>query len=211
MKKYESVVKRVNELEYKNGIVYAKVSGSLYKTLSVLYAILLFWSLIMNVFYVWGIKLHLGDTEMLSDTARKLETVLVLSGVMLVAFIIQKFGEYIFSFVGTAFSSIALIMLYAGELESSLGLWGYKKIFYWRHFLPLVFVVIFVLWMSVIAIRAKIKFNSLYKKVLFGIYEEYKKHIADDDFKDSEWVEFITNYDVEEYKKLLIEKDKEQE
>lgn len=211
MKKYESVIKRVNDLEYKNGIRYAKVTGSLYKTLSWLYAILLVWSLLMNVFYVWGIKLHLGDTEMLSEIAHRLQTVLVLSGVMLAAFIMQKFGEYIISFVATAFSSVSLILLYAGELESSLGLWGYNKAFYWRHLLPLAFVTVFTLWMSVIAIRAKVIFNKEYKKVLFGIYEEYKTHIAADDFKDTEWVEFITNYDVDEYKNLLKEKDKAKE
>lgn len=59
MKKFDGVLKRVRMLEEKNGISYAKPEGKLYKTLKVLYILVLLtqWQSIYFSFWECGLRL----------------------------------------------------------------------------------------------------------------------------------------------------------
>ena len=55
MKKVEykyNVLKRVRQVEEKNGIIYAKTDGRLYKTLKVLYTVVFAYTLAVNLLFV---------------------------------------------------------------------------------------------------------------------------------------------------------------
>ena len=52
MKMYEGVLKRVKQLEEKNGIKYSKTDGKLFTSFKVINVLAFIWTVIMNFLYI---------------------------------------------------------------------------------------------------------------------------------------------------------------
>ena len=79
-------------------------------------------------------------------------------------------------------------------MEDSLGLFGYKYSFYWRHSVPLALIAVFAIWLSVLALRANIKTKKQYRKITENLYNQYHISEENEQLSEEEWQEFIENY-----------------
>lgn len=73
------------------------------------------------------------------------------------------------------------------------------SLIFWRHFAPLFVLVILMAVTTVIAVRARIKTEKQYKKVLDNLYALYS--LNSDDISDEQWEAFLEEYDPTDYKK----------
>ena len=198
MKMQYNILQRVRQVEEKAGISYAKADGRLYNTLKVLYIILFAYTMAMNVFYLLGNFLVYFGNKNFASVKNSLITVMVASLALIAALVFARFKDKVWAnvtcMVLNLLSSLFLVLTFARLLIDDLGFLGYKFSFYWRHSVPLLLIVIFSIWFCVIAIRATIKTQKQYKKVVENLYENYNLSSENEQLSEEEWEEFLANY-----------------
>lgn len=195
MKLNYGILKRVRQLEEKRGITYAKTDGKLFTALSVIYLLAAIFALVMNLFYILGMLLINVGTENMKNVSGAIITVAVCSLVLIASLILKKVKLYIPSLIGNVVSAALLLPLFASLMEDINGFLQLKTAYYWRHFAPLVIVVLLSIWTTVIALNEKRKLGSLYRKVEENLYNLY--HTSASDVTEEQWQEFIENYNGE--------------
>lgn len=205
MKMYESVLTRVRTVEQKNGINYAKTDGILYKTLRVIYSVIFFYTVIINLLFIAGMFLVRYGTDNFKSVKNLLISVCVCTGVMLAGYIMSFFKFKLTAGIISVLPEILLIPLFGSAMKDTLGLFGLKYSFYWRHLAPLVLLVILNVILTVIAVRARVKTEKQYKKVTENLYKLYNVTVGNesDGITDEQWEIFLQTYDPTDYKKLF--------
>lgn len=196
MKKYDNILKRVNQIENKLGISYAKTDGKLYKSSRIFNAISVIYLLLVNLitFLSFSIqKQHVGKVFL---STKELTLLYILTGLEFLALVLS-FTK--FSIVSNTMSIAPLPVFtyyFANLCSHPDGLFGYLFDFYIKYLSSYVLILIFSGIMLFIAIRERIKVNGLYKKIALNLYKNYKNDL---DFEtlsvsDEDWEEFIANY-----------------
>lgn len=205
MKMYESVLTRVRTVEQKNGINYAKTDGILYKTLRVIYSVIFFYTVIINLLFIAGMFLVRYGTDNFKSVKNLLISVCVCTGVMLAGYVMSFFKFKLTAGIISVLPEILLIPLFGNAMKDTLGLFGFKYSFYWRHLAPLVLLVILNVILTVIAVRARVKTEKQYKKVTENLYKLYNVTVGNesDGITDEQWEIFLQTYDPTDYKKLF--------
>ncbi len=205
MKMYESVLTRVRTVEQKNGINYAKTDGILYKTLRVIYSVIFFYTVIINLLFIAGMFLVRYGTDNFKSVKNLLISVCVCTGVMLAGYVMSFFKFKLTAGIISVLPEILLIPLFGNAMKDSLGLFGFKYSFYWRHLAPLVLLVILTVILTAIAVRARVKTEKQYKKVTENLYKLYDVTVGNeaDGISDEQWETFLQTYDPTDYKKLF--------
>ena len=202
MKKLDGILKRVEILEYKKGINYAKTDGRLFKTLKTIYNILYIYTFVMNLFFVGSLflKIESGE-EILSQVSNQLITVCVCTVAILASIVLSRFKLHLTAGITSILSLSFLLPVFSNLLDESInGLFGFKWSFYWRHFIPIAIMAFLTVWMTVIAIRARIKTDRMYKRVVENLFNNYKLNQADaDNISEEKWNEFLNNYNPYDY------------
>ena len=205
MKMQESVLRRVRAVEEKNGIKYAKTEGKLYKTLRVIYIILFAYTMAINLFFVAGTALVYGKTDNFINVQNTVVSVCVCTAVIIAGFVLSFFRFKLAAGIISIIPEILLISVFGSAMKDITGFMGYTVSFFWRHFIPLVLLVIIMTATTVIALRARIKTEKQYKKVMDNLYNIYKQ--SGTDITDEQWEEFLKYYDPTDYKKLFKTED----
>lgn len=194
MKKYYSILSRVSFIERKYGINYAKPDGKLFKTLNIFNILVFAYYTGVNLLLIMGMWLRYSDVKIPADAKNFLYTVIICSSVSLLGFILTECKLYTAGTVISFLPLAPLFITYAREMSDSLGFLGYKPSFYYRHAIPIILLAALNIFMFVITLRAQIKQNKLYKKILDGIYTQYHSHDGAA-LTDEEWESIIENYD----------------
>ena len=201
MKKYESVLKRVDFIENKFGIYYAKTDGLLYKSLKFIFSLAFIYTLAINLIIISSQALSISEGDYTAKSQNLLIAVSIFTAVSLVGAILVWCKVNITGTAVSFFSAPFLLFIFGKELVDSVGIGPFKASFYWRHAIPLGIIIIFSFWMLIIAVRSNIKRNKRYKQILQNIYEEYKNENPDN-LSHDEWEEFVEKYDPRAFKEL---------
>ena len=196
MKMQESVLRRVRMVEEKHGITYAKTDGRLYKALRVSYTLLFIYTMGINLLFICGMLITRLGTDNFKGILNSLITVIVCT-VLIIAGYVLSFTRF------KLVSEIMLVVVFGSIMKDSLGVMGFKVSYFWRHFAPLLILVILMAVTTVIAVRARIKTEKQYKKVLDNLYALYS--LNSDDISDEQWEAFLEEYDPTDYKKIYKE------
>ncbi len=198
MKKYDGVLQKVHQIEEKYGIKYATPDGSLYKGVRVAYTLAFVWALVMNLLFILGfLTMYLG-TENFSDALKYIITVSVCSVVLIAGFVLNRFKLYLTSGILSILSAVLLLPVFATQLTDDLGFLGFKFSFYWRHAVPLLLIVLLMTWLTIIALRSKIKLDKEYKRVVENLFNEYNVSNAKN-VSAEQWEEFLSGYNPKDY------------
>lgn len=208
MKKHESIMNRVRFIEEKYGIKYAKTDGRLYRTLKIIYTLVWAYTIGINLLFLAGEMLMYAGTEKFKSVVIPVInisscTVVLIAGFVLLCTRLKLIGG-IASFVPLIFQVLA----FGQMMTDDLGYMGFKAAFYWRHFVPAVVMAALLVWMTVIAVRATMKTDSQYKRIVGNIYQQYHVGIGQDGdtagITDEQWDEFLKNYDPRDYKRQFV-------
>ncbi len=196
MKKYAGILQRVSRLEEKYGIHYAKPEGMLCKYLTFISGAAWIYILFMNLVYILGVCLNLkmGLADF-SYIANSFITICICTGGMIVGAALFLCKQKIIGSAVTIVSLPMMIISYSHLMVDIDGLWGYNYSFYWRHAAPAAILAVILIWLLVVLIRAKIKTDKLYNKVVNDLYAQYRtKDGAQLD--DAQWEEFLKNFNI---------------
>ncbi len=202
MKKYSGILERVRQIEYKYGISYAKPDGSLYKTLKVLYLLIGIYTLFINAVFMLSCYINMQKENMNVKSIRGIFiTVLVLTVLLILGYVLNHFKQYLLGAIASIASIVSCAVVFGKELFDSTGFLGMNNIYYWRHFIPLFLMFVFMICLTVIALRAQIKTNTLYKKVVANLYASYSiENGSENEISEEVWEEFLKNYNPHSYK-----------
>ena len=203
MKMQESVLKRVRMIEEKHGITYAKTDGKLYKALRVSYTLLFIYTMGINLLFICGMLLTRLGTDNFKGILNSLITVIVCTVFIIAGFCLSFTRFKLAAGLLSVLPEIMLIVVFGAIMKDSLGVMGFKVSYFWRHFAPLLILVILMAVTTVIAVRARFKTEKQYKKVLDNLYELYS--LNSDDISDEQWEAFLEEYDPTDYKKIYKE------
>ena len=195
MKKNATIVNKVNKLEEKHGIKYAKDGGALVKTLFALSVITWVYILFMNfiVFCSVAINLNRGlaDFSYISDA---FITTIVCTVTLIIGACLYFCNVKIIGCVVELFSLPFMLLSFTFFTHDIDGFLGFLSVFYWRHAVPIALLALFVIWLLVILIRAELKFRKIYNRVVDNLYRVHSTE-AGKRFSDEEWDEFLSKYD----------------
>ena len=203
MKMQESVLRRVRMVEEKHGITYAKTDGRLYKALRVSYTLLFIYTMGINLLFICGMLLTRLGTDNFKGILNSLITVIVCTVFIIAGFCLSFTRFKLAAGLLSVLPEIMLIVVFGAIMKDSLGVMGFKVSYFWRHFAPLLILVILMAVTTVIAVRARFKTEKQYKKVLDNLYELYS--LNSDDISDEQWEAFLEEYDPTDYKKIYKE------
>lgn len=203
MKMQESVLRRVRMVEEKHGITYAKTDGRLYKALRVSYTLLFIYTMGINLLFICGMLVTKLGTDNFKGILNSLITVIVCTVLIIAGFCLSFTRFKLVAGLLSALPEIMLIVVFGALMKDSLGVMGFKVSYFWRHFAPLLILVILMAVTTVIAVRARIKTEKQYKKVLDNLYALYS--LNSDDISDEQWEAFLEEYDPTDYKKIYKE------
>lgn len=203
MKMQESVLRRVRMVEEKHGITYAKTDGRLYKALRVSYTLLFIYTMGINLLFICGMLLTRLGTDNFKGILNSLITVIVCTVFIITGFCLSFTRFKLAAGLLSVLPEIMLIVVFGAIMKDSLGVMGFKVSYFWRHFAPLLILVILMAVTTVIAVRARFKTEKQYKKVLDNLYELYS--LNSDDISDEQWEAFLEEYDPTDYKKIYKE------
>lgn len=206
MKMQESVLRRVRMVEEKNGIKYAKTDGKLYKTLRVLYTLAFIYTVGINLLFISGMLLVYGGTDKMGGILNSLISVCVCTVLIIAGYVLSFFRFKLAAGIISIISEIVLIPVFGAVMRDSLGVFGFAVSFYWRHLIPLIVLIILMTATTLIAVRARLKTEKLYKKVTDNLYEIYQSRGKE--LTDEDWEEFLRNFDPTDYKRLFKESER---
>ncbi|MGN0451464.1 MAG: hypothetical protein ACI4FN_05070 [Acutalibacteraceae bacterium] len=206
MKMQESVLRRVRMVEEKNGIKYAKTDGKLYKTLRMLYSLVFIYTVGINLLFISGMLLVYGGTDKMAGILNSLISVCACTALIIAGYVLSFFKFKLAAGIMSVIPEIFLIPVFGSVMRDSLGIFGFSTSFYWRHLIPLAVLIILMTATTVIAVRARLKTEKLYKKVTDNLFEIY--HSSGNNITDGEWEEFLKNFDPTDYKRLFKESER---
>ncbi len=219
MKYIKNIVERVEAAEKRAAVIYAKTDGKLYKWLKILYAVFLCLSSLMGFFYCLSRYFKISELDKLNiqidsfadinAVKQSIVTMLVCSVIWLICAAIIKWKQEIVSavlFISSA--TVAMVTLIPASKNTAEFNVGINTAFWWRHFVPMLISLLFIVWMLIIKIRQQYKLKIAYNNMISRIYETYKR----EDINEEEWEEFLKNYDPRaEEEKRRREKKKQKE
>lgn len=203
MKMQESVLRRVRMVEEKHGITYAKTDGRLYKALRVSYTLLFIYTMGINLLFICSMLITRLGTDNFKGILNSLITVIVCTVLIIAGYVLSFTRFKLVSGILSVLPEIMLVVVFGSIMKDSLGVMGFKVSYFWRHFAPLLILVILMAVTTVIAVRARFKTEKQYKKVLDNLYALYS--LNSDDISDEQWEAFLEEYDPTDYKKIYRE------
>lgn len=201
MKMQESVLARVRMVEEKNGIKYAKPGGRLHKVMRVLYTLLFAYTMGINLIFIAGMFMLRYGTDNFKNVTDTLITVCVCTGLIIAGYVLSFFKFKLIAGIISVIPEILLIVTFGAITQDPLGFMGFKNFFFWRHFIPLALMIITMSVAVFIAVRARIKTEKQYKKVMDNLYRIYNENGGD--ITDDQWDNFLKEYDPSDYTKLF--------
>lgn len=216
MKKNPPMVERVKKYQNKRGIQYATAEGTLYKALKVLYIIAFAANVLFNSFYILVRLVSLGsDSTGDSDISGLIQisvfTAALIAGLVLTVIHRTRWVGRFISMAALLASAVALAVITSGSgsaqdinemmignIELHLPLY-----FYLRHGLPALAGLILLVWMTLIDVLARVRYNRLYKRLEAELYAQY---LAQTDAPDDEgWLLFLAGEPEIASERIVIE------
>lgn len=203
MKYYDGVLQRVRKIEDKNAISYAKPGGKLYNVIRVIYIVALVYGMLNATAYLLGMLVRYS--EHLKDFMADIIPVAVSLLILVAGLVCLLKRWHIAGAVLTVIPSAVFIFFFRDKLVDELTINGVHLKYYWRHFAPMLIVIILVVWMLIIALRAELKTKKQYIRVTENLYNLYKVNVTDgEEISEEQWDEFLKRYDPLQYKPQFL-------
>lgn len=137
----------------------------------------------------------------------------ICSILLILGLVLNRTRLYITGGVITVCPAIYSIFYFMHNLTDSGGVVGLSPKFYWRHLIPLTIIIVTIIWLTVIAVRAKFKLQRQYKKVSENLFNMYNVELSKNEFlTDEQWDEFLKSYDPKtDYRKQFAANEKTDE
>lgn len=197
MKYNENVLKRVRQIEEKNGIKYLDSKSSLYKAFKFLFVLSFAFTVFINFFNIVGHFFKISedlDDRFLSVYKSIFINFLVGTLVMIIGAVIYRFRFKIIGCFSVVVPCVYFIF-YTKNLATDQGQEvGISFYYYWQHLIPLAILILSCLLMTCISVRAKFKTDRLYKKTLQDLYEKYKS--SNQNTSEEDWEEYLKNFNI---------------
>lgn len=172
---------KLQKYEAKRGIVYAKTKGKLYNSLLLIGFLAWLYMMFMVMLYVIGSFMLANENKNLWDNTfitaftafivTLISPILFTIGFKLAAFITNIITVPVLASVFIRLTEVGGNSYSSDVSEVDFGLLGLKKLFYWRHGIPMIIVMVTFIWLAVIIIRERTIIKRELAKIANNEYE----------------------------------------
>ena len=198
MEKYENILRRVEQVNYKLGISYEKTNGKLYSRMRIINLLGVIYLFCINSIFSISSILVAKHNGIKVVTYVELGFIIGCTVVEIVSVFLSfkklKITGAVLGLAPLAYFTVIFIRLCIDD--SGLGIFGLKKIFFIRHFPSLLLILVASGIMLFIAVRERYRTSRDYKRIVENIYKEYKSESdkKGTEISESDWKKFIKNY-----------------
>lgn len=198
MKYYKSVLNKVQETNYKKGVVRIDTDSGIYRTSKILYYIAFAWFALFHGLYILSNSTAYFFYE---AAAKNIHTELFVTSIIVLVFMIAalvfiKKNWQIPAFALSLVAGVAQITVLGSNENISLafldkGVLGNK--FFWFHHAPIILLILFSLVVFIIGIKTKIQLKKDYNRAISSMFANYSEtHPA---VSDTEWTAHLEELD----------------
>jgi hypothetical protein len=206
MKRYKSVIKKLEETNYKKGVNRLDTNSDFYKMWKTLHIIGFVWFMFFQLSYIFSNTMALLFFERAGQNVDDGLYITFIAAAILVAaaFVFIKRGWFIPAFLLTATPCMVEMVALSRNEDVSLaflnhGLLSNKYI--WFHYAPAVLLIITGLVICIIGVKTYIHFANDYKIAMASLYAAYTEEHPE--ISDVEWQQHLEAED-----KILAETEK---
>lgn len=186
MKINKSELQKIRDYEKRHGIYYATTTGKLYNGLLLAGFLVWIYMMLMALFYISGNLIIASENNI--PLSNPFITILCAFSVTLVSPVFFAFKQKAVAFLINLTTLPILAMAFVkqtltsgnsisskyGVSEFDYGLFGLRKIFYWRHGIPMFIVLVICIWLLVITARERKIIRNEFEKIN---NDEYRSQI----------------------------------
>ena len=213
MKYYKCVLKKVEETNYKKGIVAFDETSSFYRTSKLLYILSFIWFMIFHTAYLLGNTFTVFYPRSMQNVNNILfPTSWAVLVAMIAALVLIKYKKQILTFALTAVGGIGQIValsllqdLKNQTIEHSIIATKY----FWFHHAPIILMIIFAAAMLYVDISRRRYLRMDYEEALQSMFIKYSEEHPS--ASDTEWAAHLEELDREIMEKELAEKAEKKE
>ena len=213
MEMKKNVLDRVRILEEKKGIRYAKKGGPAYSRLRILYTLIGIYTLIIHLLFLLGLWLQYKDfPDQFSGFTGPIIATVICTAAIIAGYVLPRFQWDLIACLISIIPEGVLIVLFGQmmEVEVKTGFLNHKPPYYWRHLAPLALLILFMVIMTVIALREKRILKKQYKQVLETLYAAYREEKGES-FSEENWQEFLNSYEAARHHEFFTKKENEKQ
>ncbi len=191
MKKNKNVLNYVEKYKNKYGIKYSIDGGKLVNALSAVCGVIFVYAFLMTLLFVLGTSLTTDFGNIKSDFLNAFITICIAAAVALAGFVLNICRK---KFLGSLFYAIAQPFTFLAFWHITRDSAGFLNVsFYWRHGVPAAVLFALSIWLIVLLVRAEIKTDKLYNRLLQALYIQYGTKDGEK-LTEEQWQEFLNDY-----------------
>ncbi len=202
MKKYESILKKAEQYEKKQGITYATANSPAFKNTRLCLYLVYLYKLVMNLIYISGVLF------MFYEAGREFDSftftgICLFTALMIVGRFFVYMNKTVLKTAGLCVMLSSLVAQLVAFAPIMRGSGGIRPAFYYMHLVPAAIMAMLIVILLVIIFRAWYIRNSSYKKIVANLYEAYRSlnsNQSPETLDEDAWEEFLKTYDPEIYK-----------
>ncbi len=213
MRYYKCVLKKVEETNYKKGIVSFDETSSFYRTSKALYILSFIWFMIFHSAYLLGnLGAFLYPRSIQNINQSLFITSWIVLAVMIAALVLTKYKWQILTFGLTTAGGIAQMVM-VGKVDEFRNQTIEHSIiatkYFWFHHAPIILMIIFAAAMLYVGISRRRYLKMDYEDALRSMFAKYSEE--NPGASDTEWTAHLEELDREIMEKELAEKAEKKE
>lgn len=198
MKLYKSVIKKLEETNYKKGITRLDTNSGYYKVSKVLYYIAFAWFMFFQISYLFSNTMAFFFFK---QAAGNIHTELfvtswIVFALMVAGLVFIKLKFHMAAFFCSAAGGIAQMVALNSNENISLAFLenGFlSNKFFWFHYAPAILIILFLLVACIIGVKSHIHFKNDYKKAMAAMFAKYSEE--NPNVSDAQWQQYLEELD----------------
>lgn len=202
MKLYRSVIRRMEEDNYKKGIVRVDMQSGYYKTGRMLYTLSLIWFMVFQTLFLFAHSMFMLSHD--ADINKTIDIPLLITSWSVFAALIAGFVlvclrlNFIAVPLNIAACVVQMVRLYKNENVATYGFLEngiLNNKYFWFYFAPAILIIVFSLFLLWVYINDRIHYRKDYSRTMASMLDDYKNEHPS--VSDTEWQAHLEALDAE--------------
>ena len=199
MKLYKSVIKKLEETNYKKGVNRLDVNSDFYKASKVVYYIAFAWFMFFQLSYIFSNSMALLFFERAGKNVDDALFITFITVAVLVfaGFFFIKLKWHVSAFIVTALPCVSVMVQLGRNEDVSLAFLEHGFLsnrYFWFHYAPAGMLIVLSALVCAIGVKSYIHFRQDYKIAMAALLDNYKE--SHPEVSDIEWQAYLEAEDL---------------
>ena len=200
MKFYKSVLRRMEEDNYKKGVSHLDMKSGYYKTGRVLYLLSFIWFMVFHTLFLFAHSMFMLSHD--ADVNKTIDTPLLITSwavfaALIVGFVLGCFKwHFLAAPLNVAACVVQMVRLYKNENVATHGFLEngiLNNKYFWFYYAPSILIIVFSLILLAVYLNDRINYRKDYNRTMASMFEDYKNEQPN--VTGTEWQQHLEELD----------------